>query len=184
MKPVYTLTLLLALLCSCKSRYTPDKNNLADLEGKIYFFAPEIDSATCEVSGHCDCCSAHLLFLDKHTFIYIDYCEGDEQYYKGTYLPDSGRIKLYFPDRCIAKKIAAEHDADSTDDNGVKFTCSTVMVRRDTVILSPLHFSHGTCYKTDNKEAGYGAPENKIPIADFIKTMREETVWYKLGLGN
>lgn len=147
--------------------------------GQIYFFAPELDSATVKATGGCDCCSSNLLFLNDSVFVAVDYCIGNDTYYKGTYKVHNNSISF----RCDSLRVDREENWETeTDTTGKDLPPFFIKVRKDKNVeftWTSFYFKNKLCFKTSFGD--YSTPDNDEKKG-FIATTKADSIWTKLEL--
>lgn len=147
--------------------------------GQLYIFAPELDSATCEATGNCDCCSSNLLFLDDSIFVAVDYCLDIDTYYKGKYKIKDSTISFISNSLRVDKEVNWEAEVDTMNK---EMSAYFIKTRKDKIIefkWASFHFKNKLCFKTSFGD--FSTPD-KGDKKDFINATKEDSVWYKLNL--
>lgn len=177
-------------LCSCNTNSIDNKNvtlnsdstqtkPIGRVNGQIYFFAPELDSATGKATGGCDCCSSNLLFLNDSVFVAVDYCIGNDTYYKGTYKVGSNSITF----RCDSLRVDREENWETdTDEIGKDLPPFFIKVRKDKNVeftWTSFYFKDKLCFKTSFGD--YSTPDSEDKQR-FITATKADSIWTKLEL--
>jgi hypothetical protein len=180
----FTLSTVLILIfisinsCSNPPSIPPKRDSLSSpisLAGKLYFFAPELDSTKLEATGACDCCSSNMLFLDDSSFLYISYCEGSTSYTRGKYTSDHQKLTVALDSITVDKYYPEENDSTGT------------------LSINPVY--HTSIQQPDNqtfKKQEYkgitllinhvvGAPDKGTSIGEMMKIIHDEGVWDRLN---
>lgn len=174
--------LTLFLLNSCRNHSQNDTKKLTgdrgrhQLTGKLYFFAPEFDSANLVARGECDCCSANVVFLDDSIFLSIDYCEDGCSYVKGKYLvSDSGLTMNY--DSVTVEKFFPEQD--SAGRSATDFVYNTIIHKPDPRNYKKTNFKGRIIFSNSNE---FGAIDTGGSTDDMMKSVLAQGVWEKLNV--
>ncbi|MES2730968.1 MAG: hypothetical protein V4714_04440 [Bacteroidota bacterium] len=212
------LVLTLSLFsCSCstdkqaKKAHLPSVNDTIiqtpaiKLSGLVYYFAPDLDSTTCEVSAQYDCISSHVLFINDKEFVEIGYCETTTAYFKGTYLIEENQVLLTYDSLSVDKEYHPEEwdkeyglkDGVETDSIAKPDTSGTVrpeyvitattnQTQDEQGILTRFACKNIILFKRDDgskhTNISYGAPDGQEKIGKYIKDLKAEGIWQKLAM--
>jgi len=187
------LTFIIGLYsCNTKShQMTSEENSVSiikNLAGQVYFFAPEFDSTTCEVSAACDCCTEDILFLNNSNFIHISYCLSEEQVFKGTYKIDNDKVYLKYDSLNIHIEynwIHIEYNQDMKIDTiesaEKEYIINLQKTNFDNIILTAFTCNGQVFFKTDYD---YGLLNKENSIDTYIQRLKDLDIWDKLNLNN
>ena len=149
------------------------------LVGKIYFFAPELDSTNYTATGACDCCSSNVLFLTDSSFVMIDYCEADSSFYKGQYRLDKNKLELNFDLLAINKNYNWAKETDTTGKLESAYSYRIDSIKPTIREYSRMEHRDAIIFKGKNE---FGTIDKERNFHEFIKSMRNEGTLSKLGL--
>jgi hypothetical protein len=170
--------------CNTKTNDKRTEDNsvstIKSLAGQVYFFAPELDTTTCEATGGCDCCSSDILFLDNTSFITISYCESDEQIFRGTYQIDYYKVYLHYDTLEIDKEYNWEMETDTTGAVKTEYFIKTQKTESNEIILTALTCKGQIWFKTGDKEISYGSLDKKTSLDKHIQRLKDQGIWDKL----
>ena len=179
--------LFVAALFSCSSDISENSveedktlHEELNLSGKVFLYAPELDTITCLAHGECDCCTGNYLFLNDKEFVTIDYCEADNTYSKGTYEIKNGNVLLHYDGLSINKIYNFENEIDSTGSDTSKFLISQTNVDTSTVTMTRLDCKKNICFNTGIKEIPFASLDKKLKIVDLINQLKADNIWDKL----
>lgn len=183
-----TLLTLLVGLFACNTKTNNNKaedsststTTIKSLSGQVYFFAPELDTTTCEATGACDCCSSNILFLDNTNFITICYCEADEQIFRGTYQIDKDKVLLQYDTLEVDKEYNWEMETDTTGTVKTEYFIKIQKTEANKTILTTLTCKGQVCFKTGDKEISFGSLDKKTSIDEHIQRLKDQGIWDKL----
>lgn len=187
-----TLNILTALLVvlgfiACNSNETSNttatntkqnKSELTTMSGLHYWFAPELDSAKVQATGACDCCASSYLFLNDSEFVAADWCVGEDWYSKGTYHIQDGIISFYYDSLQVSSELNWDAELDTT---GTVFPPYFINIQKEGRKIdkwTSFMFKEKICF---HNEYGFATPNNEGK-EDFIEAVKQDSIWYKLGL--
>ncbi|MDI9858065.1 hypothetical protein [Flectobacillus roseus] len=153
---------------------------IKNLAGKVYFFAPDLDTTTCEAFGACDCCTSNILFLNNKDFVTISYCVTDQQIAKGTYHIDNDKVYLQYDSLKVDIEYNMETETDTTGKVEPEYFIRTQKREANKVVLTALTCKGQVNFKAGDKEISYGSLDKKTPIEDHIQQLKSLGIWYKL----
>jgi len=190
-------TILLFLSCSSSADKTTHSDSLAtttiaptnniatkpserqSLEGKIFFFAPELDQTTCQATGACDCCSYNILFITDSTFVLIDYCETGYSYNKGSYMLDNTSLTLKVDKLMVDKTYNWESEGNTTGSETAAYSYKIEYIEPKTTILKQQVCNGTLIFKS---EYDVGTEDNKRSFSEELKGLKNEGILAKLKL--
>lgn len=184
-----TLFLLLVVgLFSCTERITDkpvqtiaeEEPSTLNLSGQVYFYAPELDTTTCEAFGECDCCSGSFLFLNDRDFLTMNVCEADDWYCKGTYKIVNGNVVLTYDSLMVEKNYNWKKETDPTATP--EYFIKTSKTNATTSVLTRIVCEKNICFKTDDKQTTYTTLDKKQKLSDLIKQLKDGGIWDKLEI--
>ncbi len=185
----YNIVLILTLgLFSCKSN-TADKTLMTagdsltkiNLAGQLYVTAPDFDTVLCRATGECDCCSGNVLFLNDSEFVAVNYCVGNDTYYKGTYRQKNNTVLLLCNSLRVDKATNWAAETDTINKNLPAFIVKTREDNAVTLKWTKFSCKEKVCFKTDIKEIPYSAPNTELKN-DFINELKQDSIWTKLEI--
>jgi hypothetical protein len=177
-------------LFSCNERTTDKpvktitevKHSMLNLSEQVYFYAPELNTNTCEAFGECDCCSGRFLFLNDNDFLTIDVCESDDWYYKGKYKIVNDNVVLTYDSLMVEKNYNWEKETDTTGTVTTEYFIKTSKTKTRTSVLTRIVYEKNICFKTDDKRANFVTLDKKQKLSDLIKQLKDEGIWDKLEI--
>jgi len=152
-------------------------NNLA---GKVYFFAPKLDTLQCKSYGECDCCASTILFLDNTNFLTIYHCESDEEIVKGTYQIKSDKVYLEYDTLKVVKEYNWEKEADTTGTVKEEYFIKTLNSESSKSILKYLMCKEQVCLQTEDEEKLYGTLNTETTLQEELQKLKDLGIWDKL----
>ncbi len=165
--------------CSNPPSFPPKHDSLSSpfsMAGKLYLFAPELDSTKLVATGACDCCSANILFLDDSSFLYIGYCEAGSSYVLGKYQADNLKLTPDF-DSITVEKYYPE-PGDSTG----KLTPKPIFhidIRKPDKQTYKRQEYKGMILFVDKE---VGAPDKDNNFGELMKNIHNEGIWDRLRI--
>ncbi len=117
MKLIIPSLLLFILTTACSPKPEPLSDfqlSPTDLTGKLYFFAPLLDTTRCLVTGECDCCTDNLYFVNDHEFVRDLYCMEKDQIHQGKYRIENGKLILDYAANTVNAEYNWAKDEDTT----------------------------------------------------------------------
>lgn len=175
MKP-YLLAFCILALFACRQKPAGAGNNLPPLKlgGLSYSVAPQLDSATCSVTGACDCCASDYIFLTDSTFAAVDYCVGDYTYYRGTYRTTADSVWLHVDSLRLFKQYNME--ADDSAYTGPEYIVKLNFYEEVDLTWQAIRLKNCVCFKGKSE---YAAPA-ETNLQQFIGTARADSIWQML----
>ena len=184
---IILLTLLIGLFaCNTKTNSNRTEDNSAltttirSLAGQVYFFAPELDSASCEAIDACDCCASNVLFLDDTNFVTISYCESDEQIFRGTYKIDNYEVYLQYDSIEVDKEYNWEIQTDTTGTVKTEYFIKRQKIEANKITLTASSCKEQFFFKTGDKEISYGSLDKKVNLDKLIQRLKDQGTWDRL----
>ncbi len=176
---------IILLLFSCNPKTIDNSVKLNSLSlavvGKLYFLAPELDSAKCQAIGACDCCAGNLLFLTDTTFVAADYCMYDDCYYKGTYVVIGNEILFQSDSLRVDKVTNEETERDTIKFDSTPFSIQTSKYKTFKFKWTKFECNGAIGFKSDIKEMPFATPDYEGKN-NFIKSINKDSIEIKLGL--
>ncbi len=185
-------TLLLLLvngLFSCNERITDksvqtitEEHSTLNLSGQVFFYAPELDMATCEAFGQCDCCSGSFLFLNDTDFLAMNVCEADNWYCKGKYNIGNSNVVLTYDSLVVQENYNWEKETDTTGTVTTEYFIKTSKSNAATSVLTRIVCEKNICFKTDDKQTTFATLDKNQKLTDLIKQLKDKGIWDKLEM--
>ncbi|MBX2907426.1 MAG: hypothetical protein KF744_15385 [Taibaiella sp.] len=145
--------------CSSGSRTGKTDARSMDVGGKVYIWAPEIDTANKSVTGACDCCSGEILFLNQTDCIWLDICEGTTSVAKGKYRQSVDAIELEFGKTIASRYFNPEREVDTNAQPEYLLEKQTIKARK--IMLEPVVVDNTVYLRILNGELYYAVPTNE-----------------------
>ncbi|MES2628946.1 MAG: hypothetical protein V4616_08255 [Bacteroidota bacterium] len=183
MKPLTLFFITLVLLTSCSTN-TPETTPItpSDLTGKLFLFAPELDTASCKVYGKCDCCMDDLFFVDDTHFVRDLYCVEADDIRQGTYRLENNTVILNYD----AEFVKAEYNWERDRDNTKNAPEHLVSLRRGDRFSDTLFTSEckGSLVLMDrgSESMFYGQIDPQQKPETFKLQLQDAKIWEKLRL--
>jgi len=183
-------SLLVVGLFSCNEG-TADKSAQASTEteytmlniaGQVFFYAPELDTTTCEAFGQCDCCSGNFLFLNDNNFVTINVCEADNWYCKGKYKIANGNLILTYDSLMVWENYNWENETDTTATKDIPPSITTSKTKTWTLMLTRFECGKNIYFKTEDKHMTFITLDKKQKLSDLIKPLQDRGIWGKLEI--
>jgi hypothetical protein len=161
----------------------PEKTEpILNLSGQVYFYAPELDTNTCEAYGQCDCCTGNFLFIDESNFIIIDVCESDNWYYKGKYKIANGCVILNYDSLMVKRNYNWKNETDTNSNAIEEYSIKISKTNLKSTVLTPIICKKNICFKTDDKQTAFVTLDKTQKLSEWIKQLKEEGIWEKLKI--
>lgn len=168
---------------------TPDKKQTevmtqSDLvlSGKIFFYAPEFDSTTGKATGHCDCCSGHLFFINDSEFLNIDYCEANTTFVAGKYKTKANEIMLMSDSICLTKSYNWINETEEQNETTEEYSYTTSIKTCSTEILKRHPFKNQVYFIPESGERYFYTRDSSIDITKGLMQLNKEGILNKLKL--
>lgn len=145
--------------CSSGSRPAKFDARSVDVAGKVYIWAPEIDTANKSVTGACDCCSGEILFLNQTDCIWLDNCEGTTSVAKGKYKRSIDAIELEFGKTIASRYFNPEREVDTNAQP--EYLLEKQMIKAWKIKLEPVVVDNTVYLRMRNGEVYYAVPANE-----------------------
>lgn len=180
MKRTYHVFLLsLGFIVACETSQVPVKQETSnELNGKVYLFGVQFNEDACQALVPCDCCAAHLSFLNNTEFISTSYCMGSESFRKGTYTLAGDNLFLRYQRGCVVKEYNWESEVDSTLSE--KYFIKKEDLKALTKKLSGFRCGGTLCFKDSSSHQDYFGSLDELTLASMIISMKESEIWEKL----
>ena len=159
-------------------------NRMTSLSGQVYFYAPEIDSLTCEAIGACDCCSGNLIFLNDSDFISMDYCESSTSYTRGTYHFLNNNLLTITDSISVVSEYNPAKEADITGKILPDYIVTDTTLTPYKQILKRISCKKNNCFLMGDKETYYVTLDKKKSLGDYVKRLKDEGIWNRLKIKN
>jgi hypothetical protein len=177
-----TIIIAVFLLISCNSKNKKVENvnkklNIKDLSGKIFDYAPSIDTIKNISYGECDCCSGSYIFLNDNDFICIDYCESDTFYMKGTFEIVNNELLLKYNGVCVEEEYNWERENDSTV---VEYFIKKSKINPSTKILKYFKIKNSFYFKGGERQENFSTIDKKAKLSQIISRLKKDSIWQKL----
>lgn len=153
--------------------------NRQSLAGKIFLFAPELDSKTCTVTGACDCCSSNILFLSDSSFLMIDYCEANYSYSKGIYYMDNSSLRLRLDKLSVNKDYNWEKETDTTGSVTAEYFYKVENLKPTSIIYQRQDCNGSIIFKNKSE---FGAIDKERTFNFELKAIKDEGIWTKIKM--
>lgn len=177
----FFLILLIGLFGCSHSDATTKANHDHALSGTVYLCSIEFDSTNCSVSGPCDCCAAHLIFLDNQEFISVSYCTGDESYNKGAYTLNDSSLILSYGDQCVRNEYNWDKELDTTGSITNDYN-TKIQSRKPLSIHADLFFCEDElCLKFGEEFVTRFGAKDTLSVSTFIHQLKEKDIWNLLN---
>lgn len=195
MKRLFITFVFSAGLISCDRTETKTSDDVVQAEfvsivptislaRQLYFYAPELDTVTCEATGACDCCSGQILFLNDSEFVSIDYCESDADYCKGKYHLANNNLVLTTDSICISRRYNWEKETDTSGNVLFDYFVTDTLIAKTTQTFKRITCKGTICFLMGEQEKYFVTPSHEQSLSKAVATLKKQGIWDRLQIKN
>ncbi len=174
------IALFLVFVVGCATEATREHVKLksAHLSGKLYEYAPEIDTPNMAVTGGCDCCSGNILFIDGTRFVWADYCESTTSFAKGRYEITNDSLLIFrYDDSTVVKEYNWQRETDTNAMPEYFISRQAPVPASDSMVA---FLFHGQIFLKFASRTYYCTVDTTRSPSSLITEMKQEGSWDKL----